>query len=74
MRFHADFWASFTLFTLAMAGPAQALERAEVPARYQWDLKDLYVDEAARVTAKQELVMNLVMDEIERICARGNVQ
>ena len=76
MRFHASFQALFAIFALALAlaGPVQALERSEVPARYQWDRKDLYVDEAARVTAKQELVMNLVMDEIERICARGNVQ
>ena len=74
MRFHASFQALFAIFALALAGPVQALERSEVPARYQWDLKDLYVDEAAWVAAKQELVMNLVMDEIERIYARGNVQ
>jgi len=59
MRFHAGFWASFTLFTLAVAGPAQALERAEVAARYQWDLKDLYIDEVAWVAAKQEFVQAL---------------
>ena len=50
MRFHARFQALFTLFALALASPAQALERSEVPARYQWDLKDLYVDEAGSVS------------------------
>ena len=74
MRFHASFPALLALFTLALVAPAQALERSEVPARYQWDLKDLYVDEAAWVAAKQELVMNLIMDEIERIYARGEVR
>jgi len=59
MRFHASFWALFAIFVLAVAGPAQALERAEVPARHQWDLKDLYVDEAAWVAAKQEFVQSL---------------
>ena len=74
MRFHASFQALFVISALALTGPAQALERSEVPARYQWDLKDLYVDEAAWVAAKQELVMNLIMDEIERIYARGSVK
>jgi len=59
MRFHASFQALFAISALALAGPAQALERSEVPARYQWDLKDLYVDEAAWVAAKQELVQSL---------------
>ncbi|MBK6453918.1 MAG: oligoendopeptidase F [Proteobacteria bacterium] len=59
MRFHASFQALFALFALALASPAQALERSEVPARYQWDLKDLYVDEAAWVAGKQELVQSL---------------
>ena len=59
MRFHASFRALFALSALALAGPAQALERSEVPARYQWDLKDLYVDEAAWVAGKQELVQSL---------------
>ena len=59
MRFQAGFGALFAIFVLAVAGPAQALERAEVPARHQWDLKDLYVDEAAWVAAKQEFVQSL---------------
>jgi oligoendopeptidase F len=59
MRFTAAFGAFFAIFALAAAGPAQALERSEVPARYQWDLKDLYVDEAAWVAGKQELVQSL---------------
>ena len=74
MRFHAIFQALFAISALALAGPVQALERSEVPARYQWDLKDLYVDDAAWVAGKQELLMNLIMDEIERIYARGNVK
>jgi oligoendopeptidase F len=59
MRFQASFRALFALSALALASPAQALERSEVPARYQWDLKDLYVDEAAWVAGKQELVQSL---------------
>jgi oligoendopeptidase F len=59
MRFHASFQALFALFALALAGPAHALERTEVPTRYQWDLKDLYVDEAAWVAGKQEFVQSL---------------
>ena len=59
MRFHASFRALFAMSALVLAGPAQALERAEVPARYQWDLKDLYVDEAAWMAGKQELVQSL---------------
>ena len=74
MRFHASLPAFFAVSGPVPAGPAQALERSAAPTRYQWDLKDLYVDEAAWVAAKQELVMNLIMDEIERIYARGNVK
>ena len=59
MRFHASFRALFAMSALVLAGPAQALERAEVPARYQWDLKDLYVDEAAWMAGKQELLQSL---------------
>jgi oligoendopeptidase F len=59
MRFHASFPALLALCALALAAPAQALERSEVPARYQWDLKDLYVDEAAWVAGKQEFVQSL---------------
>jgi oligoendopeptidase F len=59
MRFHASFQALFAMSALVLAGPAQALERSEVPARYQWDLKDLYVDEAAWVAGKQELLQSL---------------
>ncbi|MDH4165226.1 MAG: oligoendopeptidase F [Gammaproteobacteria bacterium] len=59
MRFTAAFGAFFAIFALVVTGPAQALERTEVPARYQWDLKDLYVDDAAWVAGKQELVQSL---------------
>ncbi|MGB7903670.1 MAG: oligoendopeptidase F [Steroidobacteraceae bacterium] len=59
MRFTAAFGAFFAVLALVVAGSAQALERTEVPARYQWDLKDLYVDEAAWVAGKQELVQSL---------------
>jgi oligoendopeptidase F len=59
MRFTAAFGAFFAIFALVMARPAPALERSEVPARYQWDLKDLYVDDAAWVAGKQELVQSL---------------
>ena len=59
MRFHASFPALLAFFALALVAPAQALERSEVPARYQWDLKDLYVDEAAWVVGKREFVQSL---------------
>jgi oligoendopeptidase F len=59
MRFHASFPALLAFFALALVAPAQALERSEVPARYQWDLKDLYVDEAAWIAGKQEFVQSL---------------
>jgi oligoendopeptidase F len=59
MSLMASFRAVFVISVLALAGPVQALERSEVPARYQWDLKDLYVDEAAWVAGKQELVQSL---------------
>jgi oligoendopeptidase F len=36
--------------------PVLALERADVPARYQWDLTALYADEAAWAADKQELL------------------
>ena len=49
MRFHASFPALLALFALALVAPAQALERSEEPARYRWDRKDLYVDEAGSV-------------------------
>lgn len=59
MQFHDRFQAFVALSALVLAMPAQALERADVPARYQWDLKDLYPDEAAWVAAKHELVQSL---------------
>ncbi len=59
MRFHASFRHFSPCPRCALAGPARPLERSEVPARYQWDLKDLYVDEAAWVAGKQELVQSL---------------
>ncbi len=53
------FQALFALSAPARVGPAQALERSEAPARYQWDLKALYADEAAWAAGKQELVQSL---------------
>ena len=49
MRFHAILPALFAVPAPAPVGPAQALERSEEPARYPWDRKDLYVDEAGSV-------------------------
>jgi len=51
--------ASGALLIVSMWGsalPVLALERADVPARYQWDLTALYADEAAWVADKQELL------------------
>jgi len=51
--------ASGALLIVSMWGsalPVLALERADVPARYQWDLTALYADEAAWAADKQELL------------------
>jgi oligoendopeptidase F len=51
--------ASGALLTISLWGaalPVLALERADVPARYQWDLTTLYADEAAWAADKQELL------------------
>jgi oligoendopeptidase F len=59
MRINASFRSLFAISALVMAGPAHALERADVPAKYQWDLTSLYADEAAWVASKQELMQSL---------------
>jgi oligoendopeptidase F len=43
----------------ALAAPASAVERTAVPEKYQWDMRDLYPDEAAWVAAKQALVKDI---------------
>ncbi|MEY2919949.1 MAG: hypothetical protein RL261_1254 [Pseudomonadota bacterium] len=59
MRIHASFGALLAISAVVMAVPAHALERAEVPAKYQWDLTGLFADEAAWVAAKQEFIQSL---------------
>jgi len=59
MRIRAHFWHVLAISALAVGGPAQALERADVPASYQWDLRSLFADEAAWVAAKQEFLAGL---------------
>jgi len=59
MRINASFGALLAISAVVVAGPAHALERTEVPARYQWDLTGLYADEAAWVAGKQEFVQSL---------------
>jgi oligoendopeptidase F len=44
---------------LALPVAAAAVERSEIPARYQWNLTDLYPDEPAWVAAKQDLVASI---------------
>jgi oligoendopeptidase F len=59
MRINASLGSLFAISALVMAGPAHSLERAEVPAKYRWDLTSLYADEAAWVASKQEFVQSL---------------
>jgi oligoendopeptidase F len=47
------------LGTVFLAPTAGAVERADVPAKYKWDLTALYADEAAWMAAKQQLVQDL---------------
>ena len=41
---------------LGLNGPAHAVERADVPEKYRWDLSALYPDEAAWAAAKQDFL------------------
>jgi oligoendopeptidase F len=59
MRIYAHFLHVLAVSGLALAGPVQALERADVPEKYQWDLRSLFADEAAWVAAKQEFLAGL---------------
>jgi oligoendopeptidase F len=59
MRFRVSLVAFFTVAVLATATPVRALERSEVPEKYQWDLTALYPDEAAWMAGKQELLQLL---------------
>jgi oligoendopeptidase F len=59
MRIQTHFWQVLAISALALGGPVQALERADVPAKYQWDLGSLFADEAAWVAAKQEFLAGL---------------
>jgi hypothetical protein len=43
------------LGALLAAAPGRAVERGEIPERYQWDLGSLYADEAAWTAAKDSL-------------------
>ena len=59
MRFHRSFWPILAVSALVLGGPALALERADVPAKYQWDLASLFPNEAAWVAAKQEFAKGM---------------
>jgi oligoendopeptidase F len=59
MRIRACFLHVLAVSALALGGPAHALERADVPVKYQWDLGSLFADEAAWVAAKQEFLAGL---------------
>ena len=43
------------ILALAVAVPAAALERADLPVGYKWDLSSLFADEAQWVASKQAL-------------------
>jgi oligoendopeptidase F len=59
MRIRAHFWQVLAVSALALGGPVQAVERADVPLQYRWDLTSLFADEAAWVAAKQEFLAGL---------------
>ncbi|MGL6224944.1 MAG: oligoendopeptidase F [Steroidobacteraceae bacterium] len=59
MQRKAVFGAFVIVFMLGSPFPAQALERSDVPVKYQWDLTALYADEAAWAAGKQELLQLL---------------
>jgi len=50
-------WVAF--MAVCLAGPAKAVERSDIPNKYQWDMKDLYIDEEAWAAAKQALVKDI---------------
>lgn len=76
----------FVAISVVGLGTAHAVERSEVPEKYRWDLSALHADEAARATARPAFLesnpavvvhqgkTNSIMDEIERIYARGAVR
>ncbi|HEX7374809.1 MAG TPA: oligoendopeptidase F [Steroidobacteraceae bacterium] len=47
------------LVAVCLAQPVQAAERAEIQDKYQWDMRDMYADEAAWAAAKQALVKDI---------------
>lgn len=59
MHRKAAFGAFVIVSMLGSPFPALALERSDVPVKYQWDLADLYADEAAWAAGKQELLQLL---------------
>jgi len=59
MHLKAAFGAFVIVSMLGSPFPAQALERSDVPVKYQWDLTALYADEAAWAAGKQELLQLL---------------
>ena len=59
MRLSTRFWMIVAISTLSLSGPARAVERSDVPAKYQWDLSALYPDESAWATAKQDLLKSI---------------
>jgi oligoendopeptidase F len=51
--------ASLALLAACLVSPAQAVERSEIQDKYQWDIRDMYPDEAAWAAAKQALVKDI---------------
>lgn len=49
-------WTFLAISMLSVNGIAHAVERSEVPEKYQWDLSALFADENAWVAAKQQFV------------------
>jgi len=50
---------SLGIAALLVAQAVPAVERAEVPERYRWDLTTLFADEAAWVASRQELARDI---------------
>jgi oligoendopeptidase F len=59
MRFRAKFWTILSISLLGLNQVAHAVERTEIPAKYQWDLAALYPGEAAWIADKQAFLKSL---------------
>ena len=59
MRKSPTWWPVLAVFALGLNVSAHAVERADIPAKYQWDLSSLYASEDAWTAGKQELAKTI---------------